>query len=59
MTLQLKVPNIPCSGCRESITKAVKTIAPAAIVQSHTKTQAAEVAITEAITGAGYTVTHH
>ncbi|BCX09723.1 copper chaperone [Fischerella thermalis CCMEE 5330] len=64
MKLHLKVPNMACSACVESITKAVKTVDPAAIVQADTKTklvqietQAAEVAITEAITAAGYTVT--
>ncbi|WP_315788092.1 heavy-metal-associated domain-containing protein [Fischerella sp. JS2] len=64
MKLPLKVPNMACSACVESITKAVKTVDPTAIVQADTKTklvyietQAAEVAITEAITAAGYTVT--
>ncbi len=66
MTLQLKVPSMACSACVESITKAVKTVDPAATVQADTKTklvhietQAAEAAITEAITAAGYTVTYH
>ncbi|RUR75351.1 heavy-metal-associated domain-containing protein [Chlorogloeopsis fritschii PCC 9212] len=66
MTLQLKVPNMACSACGESITKAVKTVDPAAIVHADTKTklvhietQAAEVAIVEAITAAGYTVNSH
>ncbi|WP_337884462.1 heavy-metal-associated domain-containing protein [Fischerella thermalis] len=66
MTLQLKVPNMACSACGESITKAVKTVDPAATVQADTKTklvqietQAAETAITQAITAAGYTVNNH
>jgi copper chaperone len=63
MKLQLKVPNMACSACGDSITKAVKTVDPAATVQAdtttkfvHIETQAAETAITEAITAAGYTV---
>jgi len=64
MKLHLKVPKMACSACVESITKAVKTVDPTAIVQADTKTklvqietQAAEFAITEAITAAGYSVT--
>ncbi|MBW4572991.1 MAG: heavy-metal-associated domain-containing protein [Tolypothrix carrinoi HA7290-LM1] len=63
MTLQLKVPNMACSACGENITKAVKTVDPAATVQTDTKTklvhietQASKAAVTEAITAAGYTV---
>jgi copper chaperone len=66
MTLQLKVPNMACSACGENITKAVKTVDSAATIQADTKTklvhietQATEVAITEAITAAGYTVQIH
>lgn len=63
MTLQLKVPNMACSACSDTITKAVKAIDPAAIVQADPKTklveidtQASEAAVREAITTAGYTV---
>lgn len=63
MTLQLTVPNMACSACSDTITKAIKAIDPAATVQADTKTkqvnietQAAETAIKQAITDAGYTV---
>lgn len=63
MTLQLTVPNMACSACSDTITKAIKAIDPAATVQADTKTklvnidtQAAETAIKQAITGTGYTV---
>ncbi|MEI2579125.1 heavy-metal-associated domain-containing protein [Scytonema sp. PRP1] len=63
MTLQLKVPNMACSACGKNITKAVKTVDPAATIQTDTKTklvhietQALKAAVTEAITAAGYTV---
>lgn len=63
MTLQLKVPNMACSACGDTITKAIKTIDPAAIVQTDSKTklvqvdtQASEAEISQAITEAGYTV---
>lgn len=63
MTLQLKVPNMACSACGETITKAIKAIDPAATVQADPKTklvnietQVSETAVTEAIKSAGYTV---
>ncbi len=63
MTLQLKVPNMACSACGETITEAIKAIDPTAAVQTDPKTklvsietQASEVAIKEAITTAGYSV---
>lgn len=63
MTLQLTVPNMACSACSDTITKAVKAIDPAATVQADTKTklvnietQVAETTIKQAITDAGYTV---
>ena len=63
MTLQLTVPNMACSACSDTITKAIKAIDPAATVQADTKTkqvnietQATETAIKQAITDAGYTV---
>lgn len=63
MTLQLKVPNMACSACSDTITKAVQAIDPGATVQADTKTklveidtQAPETAIREAIVTAGYTI---
>lgn len=63
MTLQLTVPNMACSACSDTITKAIKAIAPAATVQADLKTkqvnvetQATEAEIKQAITDAGYTV---
>ncbi|MFN6456047.1 MAG: heavy-metal-associated domain-containing protein [Nostoc sp. EfeVER01] len=64
MTLQLKVPNMACSACGDTITKAVKTVDPTATVQADPKTKvvlvdtnADETVIKEAITTAGYSVT--
>jgi copper chaperone len=61
MTLHLKVPNMACSACGETITEAIKAVDPTAVVQTDSKTklvdvetQASEVAIKEAITSAGY-----
>lgn len=63
MTLELTVPNMACSACSETITKAIQAIDPAAAVQADPKTkqvnietQASEAAIKQAITAAGYTV---
>ena len=63
MTLQLKVPNMACSACGETITKAIQAIDPAATVQTDPKTKLVEIetqasseAIAEAIAAAGYTV---
>lgn len=63
MTVELTVPNMACSACSETITKAVKAIDPAATVQTDLKTkqvnvetQAKEAEIKQAITDAGYTV---
>lgn len=63
MTLQLTVPNMACSACSDTITKAIKAIDPTATVQADTKTkqvdvetQATETVIKQAITDAGYTV---
>lgn len=63
MTLQMKVPNMACSACSDTITKAIQAIDPAATVQADTKTklvvissQASEPAIKQAIAAAGYTV---
>ncbi|BDI20844.1 hypothetical protein ANSO36C_66460 (plasmid) [Nostoc cf. commune SO-36] len=64
MTLQLKVPNMACSACGDTITKAVKAVDPTATVQADPKTKvvlvdtnASETVIKEAITTAGYSVT--
>lgn len=63
MTLQLTVPNMACSACGDTITKAIKAIDPAATVQADPKTkrveidtQASEAAIRDAIATAGYTI---
>ena len=63
MTLQLKVPNMACSACGQTITKAIKAIDPTAIVQTDPKTkqvnietQVSQAAVKEAITVAGYSV---
>ncbi|MEH1872140.1 MAG: heavy-metal-associated domain-containing protein [Nostoc sp.] len=39
MTLQLKVPNMACSACGDTITKAVKSVDPTATVQADPKTK--------------------
>ncbi len=63
MTLQLKVPNMACSACSDTITKAIQAVDPTATVQADTKTklieidtQATEAAIRDAVTTAGYTI---
>jgi copper chaperone len=63
MTLELTVPNMACSACAETITKAVTAIDPAAKIsadpatkQVSIETQADASAVKEAITAAGYTV---
>jgi copper chaperone len=63
MTLQLKVPNMACSACSDTITQAVKAIDPNATVQADLKTklvvidtQTPETTIREAITTAGYAI---
>jgi copper chaperone len=63
MTLQFKVPNMACSACSETITKAVTAIDPTAKVEADPKTklvnieaQASETAIKAAIVAAGYTI---
>lgn len=63
MILQFKVPNLACSACGDTITKAIKAIDTEAIVKTDSKTKVVEVdtqvspdAIAQAITGAGYTV---
>lgn len=63
MTLQLTVPNMACSACGETITKAVIAVDPSAKVEADPKTklvnietQVAETQIKDAIAAAGYTV---
>lgn len=63
MALQLTVPNMACSACGDTITKAIKAIDPAATIEADPKTklvnvetQASEAAIKQAIAEAGYTV---
>lgn len=64
MNLQLNVPNMACSACGETITKAVKAVDPTATVQADPKTklvsietQASQTVVKQAITDAGYSVT--
>lgn len=63
MTLQLTVPNMACSACGDTITKAIQAIDPAATVEADPKTksvkietQQSETTVKQAITDAGYTV---
>jgi copper chaperone len=63
MTLQFIVPNMACSACADTITKAVKAIDPAAEINADPKSkqvnihsQANATTIREAIVAAGYTV---
>ncbi len=61
MALQLKVPDMTCSACVETITKAVTAIDPVAQVEADLKTkmvsvetQQPEATVKEAIANAGY-----
>ncbi len=61
MTVQLKVPNMACGACAETITKAVLKIDPKASVKADPKTkqvtvetQTSESSIKEAIAAVGY-----
>ncbi|BAU63023.1 hypothetical protein STA3757_03780 [Stanieria sp. NIES-3757] len=63
MTLQFKVPNMACSACGDTITKAIQEIDPEAMIKTDSKTKLVEVetqaspdAIAQVITAAGYTV---
>ncbi|MDX2244833.1 MAG: heavy-metal-associated domain-containing protein [Leptolyngbyaceae cyanobacterium bins.302] len=63
MTLQFKVPNMACSACSDTITKAVAAIDPTAKVEADPKTklvtidtQEPETTVKQAIAAAGYTV---
>lgn len=64
MSMELKVPSMACSACSDTITKAIKTIDPNAVVQADPKTKLVnvetekpETEIREAIASAGYPVT--
>jgi len=61
MALQLTVPNIACSACVDTVTKAVKGVDPTAEVEADAKTklvkvetQQPETAIREVIASVGY-----
>jgi len=63
MTLQLNVPDLACSACVDTVTKAVQAIDAAAQVSADPKTKqvsidtsASEAAVKTAITDAGYTI---
>jgi copper chaperone len=63
MPLQFTVPNMACSACGDKITQAIKALDAAATVQTDPKTKivqvetsAAETAVRDAISAAGYTV---
>lgn len=61
MTLQLKIPNIACAACVNTVTKAIKSVDATANVEADTKTkmvnittQATEAEIKKVLTNAGY-----
>ena len=63
MTLLFKVPNLACSACVTTITKAVTVIDPTAKVKADSKTklinietQGSEAAVKKAIAEVGYIV---
>lgn len=63
MALKLNVPSIVCSGCADTITKAIKTVEPEANVNvdvaAKTVTidaQASEESIKQAVVATGHTV---
>ena len=63
MAIQLKVPSIACSGCADTITKAIKNHESTANVQIDVEqkivtveTKASEDSIKQAIASAGHTV---
>ncbi len=63
MTLELTVPNLACSACVDTVTKAVQAVDPTAQVTGDPKTKqvsivtsVTEAAIKDAITSAGYPV---
>ena len=63
MALLLKVPNIVCDGCAETITETITTMAPDAKVEVDVQAKtvtvesaASEETIKQSIVAAGYTV---
>ena len=63
MALKLKVSNIVCDGCAETITESITTMEPDAKVEVDVKAKtvtvealASEETIKQAITAAGYTI---
>ncbi len=63
MALKLKVPNIACDGCAETITESIRIVQPDANVDVDVKdktvtveSQASEESIKQAIVAAGYTI---
>ncbi|WP_013324322.1 heavy-metal-associated domain-containing protein [Gloeothece verrucosa] len=63
MALELKVPSIACSGCADTITKAIKTVEPEANVKVDVEAKtvaveakASEESIKQAITATGHTI---
>ena len=63
MALKLKVPNIMCSDCAETITESIITMAPDAKVDVDVEAKtvtvestASEETIKQVITAAGYTI---
>jgi copper chaperone len=63
MNIQLNIPNMACSACGETISKAVIALDPTATVQADPttkqvkiETQASQTEIESAITAAGYQV---
>lgn len=63
MSFQVTVPNMACSACSDTITKAIQNIDPSAKVSADLKTKlvsvdtlASETEIKQAITTAGYTI---
>lgn len=61
MILQLKIPNIACAACVNTVTKAIKSVDATANVEADTKTkivnietQQSEAEIKKALTNAGY-----
>lgn len=64
MALKLHVPSIVCSGCGDTITKAIKTVEPEASIDVDlaaktvtVEAQASEESIKQAIVATGHTVT--
>lgn len=61
MTIQLKVPDMACGACAETITQAIQNLDSQATIKADTntkqvtiETQASELSVREAITSAGY-----